>query len=192
VQRRHHYEQAFEHYLRTRRVPYVAVDEARKALLPENARLEFPEAAGTHAKAIKSFDFVLYREGENLLAEVKGRKVAPRLAKGPGGPRVRPGSGRLECWVTQEDVDSLRAWEALFGAGFQAAFVFVYWCDEQPALPLFEEIFEYHGRWYAIRAVILKDYRAAMRPRSVRWRTVHLPSSEFDRVSRSLAGHERS
>ena len=34
AQRRFHYEQAFEHYLRANRIPYVAVDEAKKALMP--------------------------------------------------------------------------------------------------------------------------------------------------------------
>ena len=34
AQRRHHYEAAFEGYLRQRRIPYVAVDEAKKSLLP--------------------------------------------------------------------------------------------------------------------------------------------------------------
>jgi hypothetical protein len=34
AQRRHHYEQAYEAFLRDQRIPYVAVNEARKALLP--------------------------------------------------------------------------------------------------------------------------------------------------------------
>ena len=40
AQRRFHYEQAFEYYLRANRVPYVAVDEAKKSLLPEGETLE--------------------------------------------------------------------------------------------------------------------------------------------------------
>lgn len=167
MQRRHHYEQAFEHYLRSRRIPYVAVDEARKALVPGA-----PE--GPHA-ALKSFDFVLYAPSGNLLAEVKGRKIAPGR-----------GSSRLQSWVTQDDVDSLLAWESLFGPGFSSAFIFMYWCDEQPPLPLFEEIFELRGRWYAVRSVPVREYARAMRPRSPRWRTVHLPTREFDRLSRPI------
>ena len=58
VNRLIHYEAAFEHYLRQRRVPYVAVDEAKKALFA-NASL-------------KSFDFVVYsQQGPNLLVDVK-------------------------------------------------------------------------------------------------------------------------
>jgi hypothetical protein len=182
AQRRHHYEQAFEHYLRTRRIPYVAVDEAKKALLPEEARFRpgaLPAPEG-EAASLKSFDFVLYGPERNLLCEVKGRKLG-------GGRGARRGS-RLECWVTQEDVQSLGRWERLFGEGFTAAFVFIYWCDQQPALPLFEEIFEFHQRWYAVRAVTLASYAAGMRPRSQRWQTVHMPAAEFDRASRGLCG----
>jgi hypothetical protein len=176
VQSHHHYEQAFEHYLRLRRMPYVAVHEARKALLPVGSSV----AASQELAALKSFDFVLYAQTGNLLAEVKGRKIGRR---GRGG-----GGGRLECWVTQEDIASLSIWERLFGEGFEAAFVFVYWCEEQPSLPLFEEIFAFQKRWYAIRAVTLGDYVRSMRVRSPRWGTVHMSGADFDRVSRSLAG----
>ncbi len=165
MRRRHHYEQAFEEYLRSRRLPYVAVDEARKALLPGPASAD---------SAIKSFDFVIYGQGENLLAEVKGRRV------GPGGRT------RLESWVTQDDVDALQKWEELFGPGFAAAFVFIFWCEVQPAAALFEELIEHRGRWYAVRVVPVSEYAAAMRPRSPKWRTVHLSTTDFDRLSRPL------
>lgn len=147
-------------------MPYVAVDEARKALLPTHQ--SSPE------ESIKSFDFVIYGQGENLLAEVKGRRIA-----GAGRPR-------LESWVTQDDVEALQKWEGLFGSGFAAAFVFIYWCDVQPAAPLFEELLEHRGRWYAVRVVPVCEYAAAMRPRSPKWRTVHLSTADFDRLSRPL------
>ena len=51
-----HYEAAFEAYLREQGIPYVAVDEAKKALF-STAKL-------------KSFDFVVYsKNGRNLLVE---------------------------------------------------------------------------------------------------------------------------
>ena len=57
-----HYEAAFEAFLRDRGIPYVAVDEAKKALFAD-ARL-------------KSFDFVVYsKNGPNLLVDVKGRQL---------------------------------------------------------------------------------------------------------------------
>ncbi|MEZ6069014.1 MAG: hypothetical protein R3C10_01830 [Pirellulales bacterium] len=38
VKRGNHYESAFEEYLRSRQVPYLAVDESRRSLLPVYAR----------------------------------------------------------------------------------------------------------------------------------------------------------
>lgn len=171
AQRRHHYEHAFEEYLRVRRIPYVAVDEARKALLPQSRPTQSP--CESPADALKSFDFVIYGQGANLLIEVKGRKLSAR----------RDGTGRLECWVTRDDLDSLSRWQGLFGPEFQAAFVFIYWCDQQPPDALFQEIFEHRGRWYALRAVLVRDYLRAMRVRSNSWRTVDLPPRDFERLS---------
>jgi hypothetical protein len=123
---RRHYERAFEEFLRSRRIPYVSVDEARKALVPEGTAVGRggPEASGSGS--LKSFDFVIYGQGQNLLVDVKGRKVGsrPRAAdRGAGrdgtdtwsarpSSRRRPADRRwrLESWVTQEDVDSLGHW----------------------------------------------------------------------------------
>lgn len=181
-QRRHHYEQAFEHHLRQRKVPYVSVNEARKALMPDNAKM----AVDGESRSLKSFDFVLYSSETNLLAEVKGRRIGRGLSGNGSGSR----RSRLECWVTREDVECLLTWERLFGSGFRAVFVFVYWCDEQPGSALFEEMFEFRGRWYALRAIAVEDYAREMRTRSPRWRTVHLPMATFDQLSRPLIGAE--
>ncbi len=168
-----HYERAFEEHLRRRRVPYVCVDDARQALLPEGAKLAAPNNAGVARRSLKSFDFVVYGEGENLLIDVKGRRVSSR------GDRV----GRLESWVTLDDVESLGCWEKLFGPGYVGVFVFVYWCDGQPPDGLFQEVFMSKARWYAVRSVTLGAYVSEMRTRSARWRTVHLPTREFERLS---------
>ena len=168
AQRRHHYDRAFEAYLRAKRMPYIAVDEAKKALLPGGGSLE-------QGAALKSFDFVVYAPGVNLLVDVKGRKVA-------GGP----GSPRLESWATRDDVASLRTWAELFGAGFEAALVFVYWCEQMPRSALFEEVFEQDGRWYALRSVGVDAYERAMTRRSERWGTVHVAREAFERISSPL------
>lgn len=193
AQRRHHYEQAFEQYLRAERVPYVAVDEAKKALMPEGSPLTVRAAADPgRESSLKSFDFVLYgasdsgRSGDgrasNLLVEVKGRRVASSARGAPGALR----SPRLESWVTLEDVRSLRTWAGLFGPEFLAAFVFLYWCEDQPPDALFQEVFEHRGRWYAVRAVTVERYAAAMKTRSPRWGTVHVPGPVFERISQPL------
>ncbi|MDX2115156.1 MAG: HYExAFE family protein [Planctomycetota bacterium] len=183
AQRRHHYERAFEAYLRSARVPYVAVDEARKALLAEGERPR-AERGSEPALALKSFDFVIYSEGGSLLVDVKGRRI-------PRSPAASRGRGRLESWVTQDDVDSLQRWRCLFGPGFDAAFIFLYWCDTQPPDALFQEIFEDRGRWYAVRVIALDDYSAAMRTRSPRWRTVDVAAPDFERLSRPFLSAAR-
>lgn len=179
VQRRHHYDHAFEDYLRRRRVPYVGVDEARKALLPDKAPLRVTALGadgGRQTNALKSFDFVVYDEDTNRLVEVKGRKIAmPRS----GVTR----SGRLETWVTRDDIDALRTWQRLFGAGFEACIVFLYWCHAQPPDGLFQEVFPHRGRWYAMRSVTVDDYARHMKERSKRWNTVDLPTAAFRDIS---------
>ncbi|MBX3409457.1 MAG: HYExAFE family protein [Phycisphaeraceae bacterium] len=181
AQRRHHYEHAFEGLLRGRRVPYVAVDEARRALLPSAFSHSAPSCSPGHEAgatpgdpcgALKSFDFVIYGQGANLLVEVKGRRLA--------------GAGRMESWVTAEDVRSLSRWETLFGPEFEAAFVFLYWCDGQPPDALFEDVFEHGGRWYAARCVRVREYARHMRTRSERWHTVDLPRAAYERLAAPL------
>src|SRR3712207_113081 len=104
-----HYEAAFEAFLRERGIPYVAVDEAKKALFA-NAKL-------------KSFDFVVYSpNGPNLLIDVKGRQHRTSSA----GRSSRSG---FETWTTEQDVADLTQWEQVFGEGFKAILSFVYWID---------------------------------------------------------------
>ena len=177
AQRRFHYEQAFEHYLRANRIPYVAVDEARKALLP----------AGHSMRSIKSFDFVVYGSQRNLLVDVKGRMYGGARSSGSrGGSRGGGGGARYESWVTQDDVDSLVQWQELFGGEFTAVFVFLYCLRRQPPDALFEEVFEYGDRWYAPREVQLDEYQREMVPRSGKWGTVHVPAAKFMRISREF------
>jgi hypothetical protein len=166
AQRRFHYEQAFEHYLRSNRVPYVAVDEAKKALAPASAG----------PSSLKSFDFVVYTPQRNLLIDVKGRMFGRR-----------GGGGRYESWVTRDDVDCMEQWQRLFGEGFVAVFVFAYCLRQQPPDALFEEVFAFNDRWYALREVALGDYRSAMQQRSAKWTTVHVPAARFAAISRPFS-----
>ncbi|MFG0328807.1 MAG: HYExAFE family protein [Phycisphaerales bacterium] len=176
AQRRFHYEQAFEHYLRANRAPYIAVDEAKKTLLPASTTRSAVTDGGA---SLKSFDFVVYGADENLLIDVKGRKCGRAKARGLA-------TGRLDSWVTRDDVESLAEWQRLFGAGFRAVFVFAYWLDAQPPDALFQEIFHFRDKWYALRQVDLGAYREAMTDRSARWETVHVPSSTFEKISEPL------
>jgi hypothetical protein len=182
MQQRHHYERAFAEYLRSRRIPYIAVDEARKSLLPgvdgTGARgASRADAAG----AIKSFDFVVYGRNTNMLVDIKGRRVRSAAS----GSALA--ATRLDSWATEEDLDALQRWESLFGPGFEAVLVFVYWCAAQPPDALFQEVFEHRGEWYALRSVRVCEYVRCMKPRSPRWRTVYVPPAAFERISQPFS-----
>lgn len=174
MQRRHHYERAFEEYLRSRRIPYVSVNEARKALLPVHS--SDPSLA-----ALKSFDFVVYGDGANLLVDIKGRQLPARKNKS------KLAIGRLETWVTEDDIASLMHWQRLFGPGFEPVFIFIYQCQLQPPDALFQEVLQVRDQWYILRSVRLEDYARHMKPRSPRWRTVHVPAAAFERISQPFA-----
>lgn len=181
AQRRHQAERAFEKLLRTQRIPYVAVNEARKSLLPV-------DPAADDQPALKNFDFIVSGCSTNLLIEVKGRSIPATRARSTSRPPRPP---RLESWVTLDDVLALARWQSLFGPGYEAAFVFVYTCppDTPPPDGLFAEVIELDHTWYALRAITLDDYRGRMKIRSPKWRTVHLPRPDFDRLSRPFAAH---
>ncbi len=156
-----HYEAAFEDYLRRNGLPYIAVDEAKRALFGD-------------AK-LKSFDFVVYRpNGTNLLVDVKGRACSPRLSA----------RASLPNWTTRADIDDLRQWQEIFGGGFIAIFLFMYHWPHEPDQSPFRELFGFQHRWYGMMTVSIADYRMHMRARSESWGTVHLPGAAFREVAR--------
>ena len=157
--RKVHYEAAFEAFLRERGIPYVAVDEAKKALFA-NAKL-------------KSFDFVVYsKNGPNLLVDVKGRQM-------------RDSSKRtFESWTTERDVSDLLEWERVFGEGFKAILTFIYWI-EAPLTPE-ENLFSHRDRWYRLMGIALDEYRSHMRRRSAKWETVSLTAEDFRQLARPI------
>ena len=161
MDRKVHYEAAFENYLQAKGWPYVAVDEAKKAV--------FGRAS------LKSFDFVVYSEtGPNLLVEVKGRKFP-----GSGEGRRKSASRAWENWVTRDDVDSMRQWEQVFGRDFLGLLVFAYWLQGQPTEAPFDDVHAFRGRFYAFVGIPSATYVAMARPRSARWQTITVPARQF-------------
>lgn len=153
-----HYEAAFEDYLRSRGVPYVPVEEARRAIF-----------AG---ERIKSFDFIVYPGGgPNWIVDVKGRRF-PYIAE-DGGKRY------WENWVAQEDLDSLGEWQSVFGQDFEARLVFVYWLEGPPNRWPTPRPHAFRGDDYAFLSVRLADYREHARRRSASWETVSMSAERF-------------
>ena len=84
-------------------------------------------------------------------------------------------------------MESLKHWQNLFGSDFEAVFVFAYCLRQQPPDALFEELFAFGERWYALREVRLAEYCQAMVNRSDKWQTVHIPGEAFARISRPFS-----
>ena len=161
--RANHYEAAFEAYIRSLRVPCVAVDEAKRALFGEGG--------------VKNPDFLLYpRWGTNLVVEVKGKR-----GKNDKGRRD------WENWVTTDDLEGLALWQEMFGPGFRAILAFAY-AEPLPLYPLPRDDggFEFRLRVYRFWAVGLEDYVAHLRSRGPAWRAVAMARAAFRRQVRPL------
>jgi hypothetical protein len=161
--RSNHYEAAFEAYIRSLRVPCVAVDEAKRALSGD--------------QGVKNPDFLLYpRWGTNLVVEVKGKR-------GKNAAGRRP----WENWVTTDDLDGLARWQEMFGPGFRAILAFAYAEPLQPfPLPKQSGSYEFRGLDYRFWAVGLDDYVAHLRSRGPAWKAVAMARAEFRRRVRPL------
>ena len=169
AQRSVHYEAAFEDFLRSRGSPYVAVDEAKKALFG--------------SLSLKSFDFIVYSSaGPNLLVDVKGRKFPDSI---PGAKRG--GRRTWENWITRDDVEGLFQWQGVFGVEFTPILMFAYWLQGPPQRSPFEDVHLYRQRHYAFMAIPLERYVLLAKPRSRKWRTLSAPSAAFARDVRPFA-----
>lgn len=155
--RTNHYGAALEAYLRSRSIPYVCVQQAKKALFA-NTRL-------------KSFDFVVYsKNGPSLLIDVNGRSC-------------RRGGG-FESWTSEEDLTDLVQWEEVFGTGFKGVVAFVYRVDAPRADG--KGAFLFRDGWYLMMGIDLAAYRNRMRRRSAKWETVALSVKDFRSLARPL------
>jgi hypothetical protein len=163
MHRDNHYEAAFEAFLRARRLPYIAVDEARRSLVADGS--------------LKSLDFIVSTPGRvSWLVDVKGRRF-------PSGDEHHQ---YWKNWSTRDDLRSLAVWEQHFGPGFCSLLVFAYHLvGSRSPLPR-EELFEYRGNHYGFLGVRLADYVPHARPLSQSWDTVAMPCSLFRRAARPI------
>jgi hypothetical protein len=161
AKRDNHYEMAFEAYLRSKQIPYVAVDETKRALLGDGS--------------LKSLDFIVSTAlGPSWLVDVKGR----RFPAGAGDQKQY-----WKNWSTRDDVRSLTAWQRLFGPAFSGLFVFAYHIVADRAPLSADRLFEHRGQLYGFLGVRLQDYASKAHAISAKWDTLSLTSRQF----RSLA-----
>ena len=173
MKRTNHYDVAFDAYLRRAGVPFVVVDEARRARLNQ--------------VSLKSLDFIVTAPGNrNLLVDVKGRQFPS------GWSSASSHSGHVwENWATKDDLDGLLRWQEVFGEGFRAMLVFAYeLLDARPdsdrtGLPESHSavrrggVFPFRDRVYSFFGVWADEYKTAMHARSQSWDTVSIPSREY-------------
>lgn len=153
-----HYERAFEHFVRSRGVPCIGVDETRRSSFEE--------------ESVKNLDFVVGAgDGRWLLVDVKGRELHGKRAG-------------LENWATEDDIASLHKWEHQFGGESTALLVFVYHLANESRKVDFTDHFHHGGGHYGCLGIAARDYRTHMRVRSPRWKTVSLPRPIFAMWSR--------
>jgi len=162
--RGNHYEAAFEAFLRAEGVPYVAVDEARRAVMADG-------------RSLKSLDFIVASpHGFAWLVDIKGWRF-------PSGDEHHQ---YWKNWSTRDDLESLAEWERLFGDGFRGLFVFAF---ERvgPRLPVApEELFCFRDRQYGFLGVDLTTYCELARLISPRWDTLAVRGSDFRRLARPV------
>lgn len=164
AKRGNHYEAAFEFFLRSAGIPYVAVDEARRALMADG-------------RSLKSLDFLVAAPaGPTWLVDVKGRRF-------PSGLEHRQ---YWKNWSTQDDLESLAEWESLFGAGFRGLFVFAFHIVG-PRLPVAGQfVVTYRGERYAFLGVEREAYHQFCHQISPQWQTVAVSARQFRQTARPI------
>jgi len=160
--RENHYEAAFEAYLRARAVPYVAVDETKRALAPD--------------QSLKSLDFIVSAPGQRWLVDVKGRK----FPSGQGRHRW------WKNWSTRDDLRGLASWERLFGREFSSylVFAFVLLGTRSPLPP--EQLFAFRARKYAFLAITHLEFATHARLVSPKWDAMAVPIRRFRALARPV------
>ena len=164
MNRDNHYEAAFEAFLRARRLPYIAVDEARRSLVADGS--------------LKSLDFIVSPPGQIVVA---GRCEGPPLSLGRRAPSV-----------LEELVDARRpAQPGRLAESFRRRTSARCWCSRITWWPAGrrcrrEQLFEFRGEHYGFLGVRLADYVPHARPLSDSWDTVAMPTGLFRRAARPL------
>ena len=169
TRRHNHYEAAFESFLRDHEVPYIAVDEAKRARMG--------------GRSLKNLDFIISPVGasERWLVDVKGRRFGTARA---GSPRR---AQAWKNWSTRDDIESMAHWQRLFGQPFTPLLAFAYEVVGDVAPLPADQLFEFRKRLYAMVAIRFDHYVSSARVISPKWGTCALPVERFRELARPLA-----
>ena len=168
TRRHNHYEAAFEAFLRDHEVPYVAVDEAKRARMS--------------GQSLKNLDFIVSPVGgrERWLVDVKGRRFGSTDAS--SGRRAQA----WKNWATRDDVESMAHWQQLFGRPFAPLLAFAYEIvDDVAPLPA-DQLYCFRRRIYALVGIRFDHYVSGAHVISPKWGTCAMPAERFRELARPL------
>lgn len=179
--RHNHYEAAFEDYLRSEMIPYIAVNEKRRAIAAQGSLKNLDFILSPDVRFEREDPFERFESDEPFnnpsqrqwLVDVKGR-------------RFPSGSQYWRNWTTEDELNSLTRWQKRFGDDFEAALIFVYQLTSNQSPVPVNEIHFYRSEAYAMVAVTLDDYRQQAKPLSAKWQTVSVPTARFRQLARPL------
>ncbi len=143
VKRNVHQEVAFEHYIRSKELTYLAINEAKRPMAID-----------------KNFDFLIFTKTKVLAIDVKGKQIPYR------------GKGKFlwETWIHSNDLTGLRQWENmlsnLLNCPVESLLVFVYQINEESFLKDFKTILKLHGKTYGILAITITEFEKNKKVRS--------------------------
>lgn len=189
VKRHNHYEVAFEDYLRAERIPYVAVNEQRRALDSDGSlkNLDFILSPDASLPAVADESWLSAPDVEEGMPYQPTEPCNIRWLIDVKGRQFPSGSQYWRNWTTADELDSLNRWRLRFGKGFDAALVFAYQLMANRSPVPVEQIHHFRGNAYAFVAVRLDDYWSASRTLSPSWGTVSVPTSEFRQRAQPLS-----
>ncbi len=181
MKRHNHYESAFENYLRSEMIPYVAVNEQRRSIAKKGS--------------LKNLDFIVSPDekfeaddpyGLFEFSETKPRQTDKRWLIDIKGRRFPSGSQYWRNWTTRDEIESLRKWKNHFGDGFDAALVFAYQltANHSPVPP--DQIHFFRNEAYGMIAISLEAYARNAKILSPKWGTISVPTPLFRSLARPL------
>lgn len=159
------YETMLESLMRSRLVPYVAVNEKRR---PVTAR-----------GPVKNFDFIIHSGAANYIADVKG-KLFPQETKDKKTKLM------WQNWINYSDLEGLGYWQRIMGNDFKSILIFTYRIVYEEDIFRFWDLYNYGGESYGLVACYFNDYMAHAKLRSKKWNAYFVPKNEFIKIQKPL------
>lgn len=171
------YENMFEKLLREKQLPYIAINEAKRAIV--------------HGKKIKSFDFIVSSKNNIFLIDIRGKQF-------PYGRGNREGE-YWENWIHEDDLGGLEFWEKKFGSNkAKGLLIFPYKIKSRQEVEdenkLHKEVnkfkcrFEFKNKSYGLVAITPDEYKKKSKIRSSKGQVhaIYISRKTFPTIAKPL------